>query len=137
MKIILILLVLLLCACSEISDEEKSLVGYWEWEVIDDKFEESGFLDLREDRSYSYKIESKNPTERIVQEKQNYSQLWRLHNNSVCTATNWEGATIFNEAKVIEEVCFWDVQKTGQGEIYLTVNAGLSYGEINAARKKN
>jgi len=127
----------LLSACSEISDEETSLVGYWEWDVSNGDYAESGFLHLRGDRSYSYRIVSKNPTESVVQEKIEYFQYWRLNNNSVCTATEWESATIVKEANIIQEVCFWDVRINSKNEKYLILNAGLSNGEINATRTKN
>ncbi|MBV1928502.1 MAG: hypothetical protein KUG81_03215 [Gammaproteobacteria bacterium] len=135
MKILALALLLFLCACSSISDEEKSLLGYWEWKVTNEKYEESGFLHLREDRSYSYKIESKNRTERLIQEKHDYDQLWRLHNNGVCTATQWEEATIFKSAKVIQEDCLWKVWKTEAGNPYLTLNGAFLKDEIRAVRK--
>ncbi len=137
MRFIVIFIVFLLSACSKISDEEKSLVGYWEWDVSDGDNGESGFLHLRDDRSYSYRIVSKTPTERVVQEKIDYFQYWRLNKNFVCTVTEWESATIVKEENIIQEECFWEVRKNSKNEKYLTLKAGLSNGEINATRTKN
>ena len=103
MKIIPILLILILSSCSNLSDEEISMVGYWEYNVGDNDYQESGYLDLRENRTYSYKIESNSTTEKITQGQKDYDGFWRVNNEYICIAKRWNGSTTF-------ENCLWEIE---------------------------
>ena len=134
MKIIFIIFFITLAACSKVTSDEESLIGYWQWSFSKGEFKETGFVELNDDKSYSYKIISTNSTENISVEASGHPSEWRLRNGKICIATSWQGATWFSEGKVIEEVCLWEVQKTRTGEPHIFYTGGLSKN-IRAIRK--
>ncbi|QDP01415.1 hypothetical protein [Thalassotalea sp. PS06] len=136
MKYTIIYLALLLCGCSDLSKEEQDLVGYWEWNLETDGFSESGFIDLRPDRTFAYRIKSTNPTESLIDSKPDYKpSLWRVNQNSICTATHWSEGNLFTKPTVHEENCFWSVIKSESGEIRLTIDGGFIQQEIKLQKK--
>ena len=135
MKIFSIPILLILSACSGLSDIEHKILGYWEWELISGDFKESGFLDLRSDRSYGYEINHKNPIE-LLSEKYSHSELsyWRIKGGKVCTAKEWSRDSIFLKTEITKEICRWDVVVDSDGKTYLEIDSGFKNQKIRVAR---
>ena len=66
----IILTILLLSSCSNLSTLEKEIVGTWYWQESRDQFEEKGFVKLNENRTNSYELIAVNQTEKIAIIKQ-------------------------------------------------------------------
>ncbi len=137
MKIFSIPILLVLSACSGLSDIEHKIVGYWEWELISGGFKESGFLDLRSDRSYGYEINHKNPIE-LLSEKYSHSELsyWRIKDGKVCTASEWSRSSIFLNAEVAKEICRWRVVVDSDGKLYLEIDGGFINSKVKMTRSE-
>ncbi len=135
MKKFSIIILLVLSACSGLSNMEHELVGYWEWELIIDDIKESGFLDLRSDRSYAYQIDHKNPTE-LLTEKYSHRELsyWRIKDGKVCTASEWARGSMFLKTEVTEEICRWDISLDSNGKLYLEMDSGFINSKIRVTR---
>ena len=131
MKLFPFFIILLLSACTDLSNVEKSLVGYWKWELIEGDFKESGFLDLRKDRTLAYKINHKNLTETLSEERSHSSMnYWRVNDGFLCIANEWEGGSLFNEVKVKKETCRWSINHDAKNNLYLEIDGGFINSKI-------
>ena len=129
MRTIYIILVLLLASCERVTNEEQQLVGRWTWHLEDDGFGETGYLELRKDRTYSYLIESWNSTEKSSFSAPDVHYGWRVTDNHVCIARN------FNNNRVEKEDCIWRIETDNTGSINLVIQGAVIRREIKAVRE--
>ena len=135
MKIFSIIMLLLLSACSDLSGIEERVVGYWEWKLINGGVSESGFLDLRSDRSYAFQIDHKSAAE-LLSEKFSHSELsyWRIKEGKVCTASEWSGDSIFLKPEISQEKCRWNIEVASDGKLYLEMDSEFINSKVNLTR---
>ena len=133
----LILTILLLSSCSNLSTLEKEIVGTWYWQESRDQFEEKGFVKLNENRTNSYELIAVNQTEKIAIIKQEEDGNWFLNQeNSICIATEWSASSFFSKAKAEDSVCYWYIREVSSGNIQLILkHNGVLKNEIVAVRK--
>ncbi len=135
MKVFLVLALIVLSACSDLSETESKLVGYWEWNLISNQFKESGFLELRADRTYAYRIESINPTEQLVENTPHDSKsYWRVKEGSVCLASEWSGGSFFDKVEATKERCIWHVSSNAKNNVYLEIDGGFINDKVEVFR---
>ena len=105
MKILYFVLLLLLFGCSNLSNDEKNLVGYWQWSIQREGFIEKGFVELKKDKTFTYRIESKIPVEGLIEEKDGTFGNWVYEDKSICFHPKGnikEKRCVFNEVQFEE-----------------------------------
>ena len=91
MRSLIFLSLLFLFSCSDLSTDEKKLVGQWEWSTEFEGYGDKGFLKLESDRDVTFYQESWNPSERKIVEHGELRFGWKIVDDKLCIATEWRG----------------------------------------------
>ena len=84
MRVLILFVVMFLVGCSNLSSEEESMIGGWEWSLESSQSVEKGYLILEKDRSYKYEIESKIRVESLSETSNGENSVWRLVGPKLC-----------------------------------------------------
>ncbi|GEM_PF-6129511 len=80
-----------LFSCSDLSNDEKKLVGHWEWSTEVEGYGDKGILKLESNRDVTYYQESWNPSERKSFDRGELRFGWKIIGDKLCIATKWQG----------------------------------------------
>lgn len=133
MKLAMVAILFTLAGCTDLSEDEKSLIGRWEWSFQSENYREVGYVVLNSNRTHSFQFSSANPTEEIGQEQLESGGYWRLKDGRLCLAVEWNGGNIFKSVNVDKEVCHWDLIRNSN-QILLMFKSGLKTEGIVASR---
>ena len=84
MKKILVIIFLLLSSCTKLSEEERAVIGEWEWNIVDGEFSEKGYLKLNKNGKYMYSHTSTHSTETMTQSFGLELFEWYVQDNKIC-----------------------------------------------------
>jgi hypothetical protein len=126
MKTVVIVLIILISACSKLSSDEQLFVGKWSWNYEQEGVGESGFLKLTNKGKYSYLIESWSPTERLSESSLDELHGWLFKDGSICLSRESKN---FN-------ICQWSYNVSANGEPELFFKGNLLQGNIKASRSE-
>ncbi|MGH1540027.1 MAG: hypothetical protein ACRBHB_06375 [Arenicella sp.] len=85
MRYLIVSIMLVVSACSNLTETERRFVGNWSWYIENDGYEDSGYLRLEKDGTYTFVIKFKNPTETIENRFEENSHFkWYLTDDKVC-----------------------------------------------------
>jgi len=129
MKNVLIVLVVLLCACSEKSEVEKRYIGKWSWDVSKNGYREAGYLDLRKDGKYTYSISSWNPSEKLSETFEDHVYEWYLKDGKVCLKRGQ------NESGFGDK-CWWNAVVELSGNPSIEFDGVFLTGRIKATKNE-
>jgi hypothetical protein len=124
MNKILIFFVILLSACSKLTNNEQLFVGKWSWNYEVEGFGESGFLNLKSTGEFSYLIESWNPTEELTESSPDEMHRWLLKDGDLC----------LSRASRDFVICRWQYNVTANGQPELFFKGSIIKGNIKASK---
>ncbi len=131
MKILFLILLISISSCSKVDNEYKSLIGHWTWHVEDQGFGESGFVKLNKDKTYTYLIESWNPTEKLALDfTENNMNYWHINNESICFSNSK------NIDSILENNCIFQIKYLGNSIYKPFIKGIFLQGEIELKKVK-
>lgn len=86
MKNLFLLLFVLLTGCNSLTQDEKALVGKWEWQERESGYGLSGYVALYEDRTYECTYHWKIKVEKLTEQctERHEAQNWTLEDTKLC-----------------------------------------------------
>lgn len=128
MRNLIFLSLFALFSCSDLSTEENELAGHWEWSAESGGFGDKGFLKLEADRDVTFFQESWNPSERKIFNRGELRFGWKIDNDKLCMATEWQGREFLNQE------CQFSIKRTIDDKLIIVVDAMFIRNAIKLSR---
>lgn len=80
----LLLLIVFVPGCSDLSSVEKELVWKWYWYGGNNEYGSYGALELRGNRWYTYRMNFWNPIECLSERTEEALPYWQIQNQKIC-----------------------------------------------------